>query len=100
LPVALPQPADYQAYVAQATPTGWQHLAYTWGLRDPLPVLPIPLLGADQVLLDLAACFRVAYDRIAADDEADYAGPPPPPPLRSDDLEWIDAILREKGLRV
>ncbi len=82
LAVMLPQPADYLAYVAQATPTGWNHLVYAWGLRDPLPPLPIPLLDAEQVRLDLGVCFRAAYDRIAADDEADYAELPPPPPLR------------------
>jgi hypothetical protein len=99
LPVTLPQPADYLAYVAQATPTGWQHLAYAWGLREPLPPLPIPLLGTDRALLDLGACFRVAYDRIAADDEADYAGPPPPPPLTAADLAWAEELLRRQGLR-
>jgi hypothetical protein len=96
---ALPQPSDYLAYVAQATPTGWQHLVYTWGLREPLPTIPIPLLGADRALLDLSACFRAAYERIAADDEADYAGLPPPPPLSADDLAWAEGILRQHGLR-
>ena len=99
LAVELPEPADYLAYVAQATPTGWNHLAYGWGLRDPLPSLPIPLLGSDRVLLDLGACFHAAYDRIAADDEADYAELPPPPSLRPDDLVWAEALLRQRGLR-
>jgi hypothetical protein len=99
LTVTLPQPADYLAYIAQATPTGWKHQAYAWGLRDPLPSLPIPLLGTDVAQLDLAACFREAYDRIAADDEADYTGLPPPPPLRGDDLAWAEALLRQQGLR-
>ena len=97
--VTLPQPADYLAYVAQATPTGWNHLAYGWGLRDPLPPLPIPLLGSDRALLDMGACFRAAYDRIAADDEADYVDLPPPPPLRPDDLAWAEELLRQHGLR-
>jgi hypothetical protein len=99
LAVTLPQPADYLAYVVQVTPTGWNHLAYGWGLRDPLPPLPIPLLGSDRALLDLGACFRAAYDRIAADDEANYADLPPPPPLRPDDLSWAEALLRQHGLR-
>jgi hypothetical protein len=103
LAVTLPQPADYLAYIAQATATGWKHVAYAWSLRDPLPAqpypLPIPLLGNDLAYLDLAACFREAYDRIAADDEADYTGSPPPPPLRSDDLAWAEALLRQRGLR-
>ena len=99
LTVPLPSPTDYLTYVAQATSTGWNHLLYTWGLREPLPRLPIPLLGADQVLLDLGACFGEAYDRTAADDEADYAADPPPPPLREEDVAWVDSLLRQHGLR-
>lgn len=99
LSVTLPQPSDYLAYVVQATPTGWKYFVYAWGLRDPLPLVPIPLLGSDQALLDLGACFRAAYDRIAADDEADYADLPSPPPLRPDDLAWAEALLRQQGLR-
>jgi hypothetical protein len=95
LAVTVPADCDYLAYVAQATPTGWNHLAYTWKLPEPLPALPIPLLGEDQVTLDLGACFRTAYDRIAADTEADYAGTPPPPPLRDADRAWAEALLRE-----
>jgi hypothetical protein len=97
LRVQLPQDFDYLAYVAQATPTGWKYLTYGWGLRDPLPALPIPLLGNYQALLDLGACFRVAYDAVAADEEAGYSGDPPP--LRAEDRPWVDAVLREKGLR-
>ena len=99
LPVPVPKWADYLSYVAQATPTGWNHLAYSWTLRDPLPRLPIPLLGDDQAQIDLGACFASAYDRLAADDEVDYGGPPPPPPLKKHDAVWVDKLLRERGLR-
>jgi hypothetical protein len=99
LAVELPPGTGYLAYVAQATPTGWNYLAYTWNLRDALPVLPIPLLGLDQVHLDLGNCFNEAYDRIAGDDEADYANDPPPPKLSADDQGWVDTLLRDKGLR-
>jgi len=99
LAVTLPQPADYLTYVAQATPTGWSHLVYSWGLREPLPQLPVPLLGSDHALLDLGACFRAAYDRIAADDEADYGSPPPPPPLKPEDRSWAEELLRQHGLQ-
>src|SRR5438270_11110811 len=81
IPAAWPESATYLVYVAQAIPTGWNHLVYPWTLRDCLPLLPIPLLGDDQVSLDLAACFSAAYDRIAADDEVNYGGTPPPPSL-------------------
>jgi hypothetical protein len=62
-------------------------------------MLPIPLLGTDQVQLDLCGCFAAAYDRIAADDEVDYGAPPPPPPLSKINVTWIDQVLRERGLR-
>jgi uncharacterized protein DUF4058 len=99
MPVPPPQSADYLTYVAQATPTGWNHLLYAWTLRDPLPLLPIRLLGEDQVQLDLGRCFAVAYDRIAADDDVDYKTAPPPPPLRRSDAAWMGRLLRERGLR-
>jgi hypothetical protein len=98
LAVGPPASADYLSYVAQATEKGWNHLLYAWALRDPLPVLPIPLLGEDQAQLDLGACFAVAYDRIAADDEVDYSAAPPPPPLRKSDAAWVSRLLRERGL--
>jgi hypothetical protein len=97
--VPLPEPAAYLSYVAQATPTGWNHLVYAWTLRDPLPLLPIPLLGDDQAQLDLGRCFAAAYDRIAADDEVDYNTEPPPPPFDKNDTAWIGRLLRERGLR-
>jgi hypothetical protein len=99
LPVAVPDSSDYLIYVAQATPTGWNHLLYPCPLREPLPLLPIPLLGADQAQLDLGACFAAAYDRIAADDEVDYAGPPPWPALDKSHSAWLDQQLRAHGLR-
>jgi hypothetical protein len=99
IPVVLPESADYLCYVAQATPTGWNHLVYAWALRDPLPTLPIPLLGEDQAQLDLGRSFVTAYDRIAADDEADYGSEPPPPPLGKRDAIWLGQLLRQRGLR-
>ncbi|MGO9470144.1 MAG: DUF4058 family protein [Isosphaeraceae bacterium] len=99
VPVSLTTDSDYLAYVAQATPTGWNHLVYAWGLRDPLSSIPIPLLGGDRVSLELETCFRSAYDRIGADDEADYGAPPPPPSFGLEDREWIDGVLRQAGLR-
>jgi hypothetical protein len=99
IPVPVPEGADYLSYVAQATPMGWNHLLYAWALGEPLPVLPIPLLGEDQAQIDLGGCFAVAYDRIAADDEVDYGAEPPPPPLRKSDTIWLAQLLRERGLR-
>ncbi len=99
IPVPVPESAAYLSYVAQATPTGWNHLLYAWGLRDPLPLLPIPLLGDDQARIDLGRCLALAYDRIAADDEVDYTGEPPSPPLGKSDAVWLGQLLRDRGLR-
>jgi hypothetical protein len=99
IPMEAPAEADYLGYVARAVPSGWKHLLFAWKLRDALPRLPIPLLGEDEVVLDLAACFAEAYERTAADDEADYEGDPAPPPLRSEDAAWVDRLLRDRGLR-
>ena len=95
----VPAVTDYLAYVAQVVPNGLKHLLYSWKLRDPPPLLPIPLLGSDQATLELGVCFRQAYDATAADEETGYNNAPPPPPFPPDDLAWIDALLREKGLR-
>jgi hypothetical protein len=99
MPITVPTSADYLTYVAQATANGWNHLIYAWALCEPLPVLPIPLLGADQAQLDLGECFATAYDRIAADDEVDYTAAPPLPKLSKDNSAWLDQMLRDKGYR-
>jgi hypothetical protein len=69
------------------------------GAPRPVSGLPIPLLGEDQAVIDLGACFSAVYDAIAADDEAGYTLDPPLPPLSDPDRAWVDALLREKGLR-
>ena len=89
----------YSCYVAVATEAGWEHRVYGWGLRDPLPHLPIPLLGSDRAVLDLGRCFTEAYEAAAADTEAGYDKPPPPPPLSSEDERWVNELLVSKGLR-
>jgi hypothetical protein len=99
IPAKLTCSTYYQTYVAQARAEGWTHLLFAWKLSDPFPLLPIPLLGADQVQLDLGACFRAAYDRIAADDEVDYRSAPPGPPLEPVSQLWLDELLRSRGLR-
>jgi len=97
--VDVPEEADYLAYVAQATATGWDHQVYSWDLREPIPAIPVPLLGSDAAELDIGSCLQTSYDAIAADDEAVYEDDPPPPTMNDDDLKWIDDLLRRNGLR-
>lgn len=94
-----PPPAPYYVYLSR-----WQRRPFTevWaiGLRQRLPIVPVPLLSPDpDVPLDLQAavdgCFQlVGYDRLLP-----YAEPPPPPDLSAADAAWVDARLREAGLR-
>ena len=52
-----------------------------------------------QARLDLATCFAVAYDRIAADEEVNYGAEPPPPALSKNDITWTAKLLRDRRLR-
>lgn len=96
IPLELP---GHVVYLAQAALSSRRHLAYGWALRDPLPTIPIPLLGNDHADLNLAACFNHAYDAVAAGEEVDYADDPPLPHLSESEMVWVAALLREQGRR-
>lgn len=64
------------------------------GLRDTLPVVPVPLLPPDpDVRLDLGAALRAIYDEAAYDLSLDYGEAPPPPPLSRKDAAWMRRLL-------
>ncbi|WP_322797967.1 DUF4058 family protein [Thermoflexus sp.] len=69
-------------------------------LWDPLPVLPVPLLEPDpDAPLDLGAVVAAVYERGAYGVQIDYRQPPPPPPLSEAEQAWLEAQLRQQGLR-
>ncbi len=69
-------------------------------LRLPIKPVPVPLRHPDPpVALDLGAAIHEAYRRARYDQEIDYRVAPPPPDLAPDDAAWLDAFLREQGLR-
>jgi len=69
-------------------------------LREPLTRIPVPLRYPDaDTALDLGAAIRIAYQRARYDLEIDYRADPPPPTLSSEDTAWLEAHLRERGLR-
>ena len=69
------------------------------GVRQPLPRVRVPLeAGTPDALLDLQAVLDRCYDEANYGGELDYTTEPIPP-LRSDDAQWADALLRERGLR-
>ena len=88
-----PPPADYYCYLSRFT---HRPLTDVWaiGLRDRLPVLPVPLLPPDEdVLLDLQRAVNACYDLVHYDRLLDYPAPPPPPPLSEDDAAWLEEPL-------
>ncbi len=70
-----------------------------FGLRDRLPAVPIPLRPEDaEPDLDLGQALAAVYDQGSYDLELDYRRGPVPP-LDPADAVWINALLREAGLR-
>ncbi len=60
----------------------------------------MPLCRPDpDVPLDLGSALREAYRDARYDLRIDYRQDPPPPPLPPEDAAWLDAHLRERGLR-
>lgn len=67
-------------------------------LRDPLPVIPIPLAGDDPpVALALKKILDEVYDRARYDLQVDYASDPPPPELSGEDKEWLRSFRQPQG---
>lgn len=67
--------------------------AWPIGLRDPLPVLPVPLLPPDPpVPLDMEQALRTVYQRARYDLRLDYDAPPTPP-LSPEDAAWAATLL-------
>lgn len=90
----LPEGAVPPAYYVLARPGRPRRDAQLWafGLRDPLPAVPIPLRREDApVTLDLQAALHTVYD------EGFYArhlyDEPPDPPLAGEDAAWAEAIV-------
>jgi len=72
----LPE-GDYFAFVSRAERRPNCDV-FAWGLRQPLPPIPIPLLTPDpDVLVDLAAVFRTAYERGRYGRSLNYKAPLP-----------------------
>jgi len=68
-------PGDYYALLSRADRRPDCDV-YAWSVREPLPVLPVPLRSPDpDVLVDLGAVMAMAYDRGRYARSLDYGSP-------------------------
>ncbi|MBC8874642.1 MAG: DUF4058 family protein [Planctomycetes bacterium] len=93
LPTVDPLPhGDFFAFICR-TQRRYKAEVYAWGLRQPLPPIPIPLAGDDRdVQLDLQAVFTATYDRAGYDYSLDYSRPVLPA-LDTADTDWVLSLL-------
>jgi hypothetical protein len=69
--------------------------AWPLSVRDPLPVLPVPVHLPDRdVQLDVGQALRVAYERARYDLRINYSVPPVPR-LRTSDAEWARSLIEK-----
>jgi hypothetical protein len=91
--------APYFVFLSRATERPFVGV-WPLSLRTAIPLLPVPLLAPDpDVALDLGAALRQIYASARYDRQVDYQAAPPPPELAADEAAWLDAHLRERGLR-
>jgi len=90
-------------YLVSIRPASMPHRFYLYAvtLRQPLPRIFVPLAPDDPKVgvLDLQAVLNRCYEAGAYDDVIDYRQDPHPPEFSPDDKAWLEATLKEKGLR-
>ena len=96
LPMERPlPPGDYYALIARAERRPDCDV-FAWTVRDPLPIIPIPLLPPDSdVLIDLAPSFASVYERGRYARLIKYHAPLDVP-LAPDDRAWAEELGRTK----
>jgi hypothetical protein len=86
-------PGDYRLVVSRS----WnrpQADVYLFGIRVPIPAVPIPLRpGEDEPVLALNQILHDLYDRAGYDLAIDY-GQPPMPPLADGDAQWAVQLVQ------
>jgi Protein of unknown function (DUF4058) len=91
--------SDYRLLVSR----GWEHpeaSLHAFSIRQAIPAITVPLQWSEaEVSLSVGELLAQVYDRARYDLRVDYKAAPPEPALSAEDAAWVDALLREKGLR-
>lgn len=91
--------ADYYVYLSRSTNRPFTEI-YPMQLREPLPILPMPLFPPDpDVPLDLQAAVNACFDLVGYEHLLDYSVAPPPPTLNQEDVRWLQESLESAGWR-
>jgi hypothetical protein len=101
-PLPLEHSIDYKHYSVLVSRAEERPKAsmFTWWLPETPPTIPIPLKSEDSdVQIDLAQVISTAYERSHYDRLVDYSSDPPLPALQPEFKQWLDATLRDHGLR-
>jgi hypothetical protein len=92
-------PSDYRILVSR----GWEHpdaSLHPFGIREAIPPITVPLQwNKAEMTLTLGDLLAQVYDQARYDLRVDYKAAPPEPALSAADAAWMEALLREKGLR-
>jgi len=90
-----PPRTDYRMLIRRGA-THPKAKLYTFNVRQPIPMIPIPLLPEDvEPELDLGKVLHALYDRARFDLRLNYAKPSVPP-LCEENMAWARAIVEPK----
>ncbi|NJK52113.1 MAG: DUF4058 family protein [Leptolyngbyaceae cyanobacterium SU_3_3] len=90
--------SDYRILVSRSEHRPRAEL-YRFDVLDPIPAFALPLRSPDrEPVTNLRALLNQVYERAGYEVVMDFSRDPVPP-LTEQSAAWIDAILREKGIR-
>lgn len=89
-----PQKGAYYYLICRADEAPQGQL-WTFTVRDPLPMVPIPLRRGASAQLNLRACLDRAYAEARYGEEINYAEPPDPK-LNAEDARWAESLLKRQ----
>ena len=91
-------PGDYYAVISRSRDRP-RAAVYAWGVRQPMPSIPIPLKDEDpETSLDLQAVFTTVYDRARYHLSLDYEAPLDPA-FAAEDQAWARDAIQRTGPR-